>query len=172
MFKTIIPFQPFEALWLPLLHFVHVLQFAVLRTGTQWTWERGHPAGIAGEWERVSWCVHQPHCSENCCEFTVPCSIWFMHACTQIQCHDQKWHTSRQSDTKWFVNVTKSVIYWCYRSSQEPWLQAGRALYLWSKGCEFEFRQQQWEKLFLQSSRCVLTLIQCPFHPPCYCSGM
>ena len=35
----------------------------------------------------------------------------------------------------------------------------------WSKGCEFE-SQQEWQGNFLLQSRlCVLTLIQCPFHP-------
>ena len=35
----------------------------------------------------------------------------------------------------------------------------------WSKGCEFESRQE-WRKTFLpQSPFCVQTLIRCPFHP-------
>ena len=33
------------------------------------------------------------------------------------------------------------------------------------KGCEFESRQERWEKFPLQSQLCVLTLIRCPFHP-------
>ena len=40
----------------------------------------------------------------------------------------------------------------------------GRALDLWSKGCEFESWQEWWENFFLQSYLFVLTLIQCLFH--------
>ena len=35
----------------------------------------------------------------------------------------------------------------------------------WSKGCEFEFRQERRENFLRQSQLCVLTLIWCPFHP-------
>ena len=35
----------------------------------------------------------------------------------------------------------------------------------WSKGCEFESWQEQWENFLHQSQLCVLTLIRCPFHP-------
>ena len=35
----------------------------------------------------------------------------------------------------------------------------------WSKGCEFESRQELRENFLLQSQLCVLTLIRCPFHP-------
>ena len=35
----------------------------------------------------------------------------------------------------------------------------------WSKGCEFESRQERRESFLLQSQLCVLTLIRCPFHP-------
>ena len=35
----------------------------------------------------------------------------------------------------------------------------------WSKGFEFESRQERREIFFLQSQLCVLTLIRCPFHP-------
>ena len=34
-----------------------------------------------------------------------------------------------------------------------------------SKGCEFESRQERRENFLLQSQRCVLTLILCPFQP-------
>ena len=40
----------------------------------------------------------------------------------------------------------------------------GRALDLWSKGCEFESWQEWWENFFLQSYLFVLTLIQHLFH--------
>ena len=40
-----------------------------------------------------------------------------------------------------------------------------RALDLWSKGYEFEYRQEQRENFLLQSQLFVLTLIRCPFHP-------
>ena len=40
-----------------------------------------------------------------------------------------------------------------------------RAPDLWSKGCEFESRQERREHFLLQSELCVLTLIRCPFHP-------
>ena len=40
-----------------------------------------------------------------------------------------------------------------------------RALDLWLKGCKFESQQEWWENFLLQSQLCVLTLIQCPFHP-------
>ena len=43
-----------------------------------------------------------------------------------------------------------------------------RASDAWSKGCEFESQQERRENLLLQSQLCVLTLIRCPFHPPCY----
>ena len=42
----------------------------------------------------------------------------------------------------------------------------------WSKGCEFQSRQEWRENFLLQSQLCVLTLSWCPFHPPCYHSGM
>ena len=35
----------------------------------------------------------------------------------------------------------------------------------WSKGCEFESRQEQRENFLLQLQLCVLTLFLCPFHP-------
>ena len=35
----------------------------------------------------------------------------------------------------------------------------------WSKSCEFESQQEQQENFLLQSQLCVLTLIQCLFHP-------
>ena len=35
----------------------------------------------------------------------------------------------------------------------------------WSKGCEFESQQKRQENFLLQSQLCVLTLIQCQFHP-------
>ena len=35
----------------------------------------------------------------------------------------------------------------------------------WSKGCEFESRQDRRENFLLQSQLCVLTLVRCPFHP-------
>ena len=35
----------------------------------------------------------------------------------------------------------------------------------WSKGCEFESRQERREKFLLRSYLTVLTLIRCPFHP-------
>ena len=35
----------------------------------------------------------------------------------------------------------------------------------WSKGCEFEFRQEWWNNFLLQSELCVLTLIRCPLRP-------
>ena len=35
----------------------------------------------------------------------------------------------------------------------------------WSKGCEFESRQEPGENSVLQSLLCVLTLIRCPLHP-------
>ena len=35
----------------------------------------------------------------------------------------------------------------------------------WSKGCQFESWQERWKNFLLQSKLCVLTLIQCPFHP-------
>ena len=41
----------------------------------------------------------------------------------------------------------------------------GRASDSWSKGCEFEFRQERWENFLLRSELTVLTVIQCPFHP-------
>ena len=40
-----------------------------------------------------------------------------------------------------------------------------RAPDLWSKGCEFESRQERREHFLLQSELCVLTLIRCPFQP-------
>ena len=41
----------------------------------------------------------------------------------------------------------------------------GRAPDSWSKGCEFEARQERRENFLLQSQLCVLTLIWCPFQP-------
>ena len=35
----------------------------------------------------------------------------------------------------------------------------------WSKGCEFESRQERRENFLLQSQLCVLTFIRCPLHP-------
>ena len=35
----------------------------------------------------------------------------------------------------------------------------------WSKGCEFESRQERRENFLLRSQLSVLTLIPCPFHP-------
>ena len=35
----------------------------------------------------------------------------------------------------------------------------------WSKGCEFESRQERRENFLLQSQLCVLTFVRCPFHP-------
>ena len=35
----------------------------------------------------------------------------------------------------------------------------------WSKGCKFKSRQGQQGNFLLQSQLCMLTLIQCPFHP-------
>ena len=35
----------------------------------------------------------------------------------------------------------------------------------WSEGCKFKFRQERQENFLLQCLLCVLTLIQCPFHP-------
>ena len=35
----------------------------------------------------------------------------------------------------------------------------------WSKGCEFKSQQEHWENFLLQGQLCVLTYIQCPFHP-------
>ena len=35
----------------------------------------------------------------------------------------------------------------------------------WSKGCEFESRQERQENILLQNHLCVLTLIRCPVHP-------
>ena len=40
-----------------------------------------------------------------------------------------------------------------------------RALGSWSKGCEFESRQERRENFLLRSQLCVLILIRCPFHP-------
>ena len=51
----------------------------------------------------------------------------------------------------------------CQSRSQDSWLV--RAPGLWSKGCEFESWQKCIENFLLQSQLCVLTLIQCPFHP-------
>ena len=34
----------------------------------------------------------------------------------------------------------------------------------WSKGCEFESRQERRDNFLLQGYHCELTLIQCPFH--------
>ena len=41
----------------------------------------------------------------------------------------------------------------------------GRAPDCWLKDCEFESRQKRWENFLIQSQLCVLTLIQCLFHP-------
>ena len=41
----------------------------------------------------------------------------------------------------------------------------GRAPDSWSKGCQFQSRQERRENVLLQSQLCVLTLIRCPFHP-------
>ena len=54
-------------------------------------------------------------------------------------------------------------------STQNYWFGNRSRLLVWapdsiSKGCEFEFRQERWEKFLLQSQLCVLTLIRCPFH--------
>ena len=46
-----------------------------------------------------------------------------------------------------------------------------RAPNSWSKGCEFESRQKQWENFLLQSQLCVLTLYSVSVPPPCYHSG-
>ena len=35
----------------------------------------------------------------------------------------------------------------------------------WSKGCEFESRQERRENFLRRSELCVFTLIRCPFHP-------
>ena len=40
-----------------------------------------------------------------------------------------------------------------------------RALASWSEGCKFKFWQERQENFLLQCQLCVLTLIQCPFHP-------
>ena len=40
-----------------------------------------------------------------------------------------------------------------------------------SKDCEFASRQERRENFLLQSQLCVLILVRCPFHPPCYCRG-
>ena len=47
----------------------------------------------------------------------------------------------------------------------------GGALDLYSKGCEFESRQEQQENFILQNEHSVLTLIQQLFHPLHYHSG-
>ena len=40
-----------------------------------------------------------------------------------------------------------------------------RALDSWSKGCEFESRQERRESFLQRNQLFVLTLIRCPFHP-------
>ena len=54
--------------------------------------------------------------------------------------------------------------------SYYPCWGAGKACWLerWThdqKGCEFESQQERWQNFPLQSQLCVLTHIQCPFHP-------
>ena len=55
------------------------------------------------------------------------------------------------------------MLFVCMRGSRNGWLV--REPDSWSKGCELESRQERRENFLLQNRLCVLTLIQCPFHP-------
>ena len=61
------------------------------------------------------------------------------------------------------------IYFVCYLTSLYLWMDL--AIWqlcmpdLWSKGCEFQSRQERRENFLLQSQLCVLTLIRCPFHP-------
>ena len=60
----------------------------------------------------------------------------------------------------WHLTDCNIGLYWEIRDSLLV-----RAPDSWSKGCEFESRQERRKIFFLQSYLCVLTLIRCPFHP-------
>ena len=68
-----------------------------------------------------------------------------------------------------FMKQLNTKFQWCRltlylnRGSRDSLLV--RAPDSWSKGCEFESRQEQRENFLLQGQLCVLTVIWCPFHP-------
>ena len=51
------------------------------------------------------------------------------------------------------------------RVLREPVSLLVRAWDSWSKGCEFESRQERQVNFLPQCQRCVLTVFRCPFHP-------
>ena len=68
-------------------------------------------------------------------------------------------------------NQTKIIVHFICQRSTTWWSGSRDSLLVrvpdsWSKGYEFESRQERLESFLLQSQLCVLTLIRCPFHPP------
>ena len=83
----------------------------------------------------------------------------FSHLTSNTNEEDPSSNTwSLSKAVSWLVSLDSLLVRW-------------RAPDSWSKGCESESRQERRENFLLQSQLCVLTLIRCPLHPPCYRSG-
>ena len=79
---------------------------------------------------------------------------------------EKKWGTSVSCRCR--VDEDEDAVDWFLIETSYPGCQDSllvRVPGFWSKGCEFESRQE-WQKNFLlQSQLCMLTVIQCLFHP-------
>ena len=67
------------------------------------------------------------------------------------------------SGSIWVIKFLIAVL--CAVIQGESRQLVGRTPDSWSKGREFEPRQERRENFLLQSQLCVLILIRCPFHP-------